>query len=144
MGVMREIEAWERYRKGSRFRDENESTLARLKNRPILEEFVWGALVRTRNRCANCAATSDTLLHRQFIDLHLEDGFSTLNGLYGRWASEFRGAGTVCPVLCPGGCAYTQYFLEREPPVLFVRLLRFRPTDDYLSTRRINREIEIP
>jgi len=139
-----EVEVWEKDRKSHCFRGESESVLAHVKRRPILEELVWGALVRTRNRCANCNASSDTLLHRQFLDVNLVDGLSTLPELYARWASEFRGADTVCPVRCPGGCAYTQYFLEREPPVLFFRLLRFRPTADYLSTERINRDIAIP
>ena len=142
--AVEEIEAWERDRKTSCFRGEDETTLERVKTRPILQEFVWGALVRTRNRCAKCAGSSDSVMHRQFLDLNLVDGYDTLQGLYERWATEFRGADTVCPLRCPGGRAYTQYFLEREPPVLFFRLLRFRPAEDYGSTFRINRDIRIP
>ncbi len=69
--AVEEIEAWEKDRKTSCFRDEDETTLARVKTRPILQEFVWGALGRTRNRCANCAGSSDSVMHRQFLDLNL-------------------------------------------------------------------------
>lgn len=143
VAVVEEIERWEKDRKRSCFREEDGTTRAQVESRPILQEYVWGAMVRTRNRCANCEGTSDTLMHRQFLELNLVDGTVTLQGLYERWASEFRGADTVCPLRC-GGLAYTQYFLEREPPVLFFRLLRFRPTADYRSEIRINRDIAIP
>ncbi len=87
--------------------------------------------------------SSVTLMHGQFRERNLVDGTVTLQELYERWASEFRGADTVCLLRC-GGLAYTQYFLEREPPVLFFRLLRFRPTADYRSEILINRDIAIP
>ena len=144
MAVVEEVERWEKGKKQSCFREEDEVTREAVEARSVFHGHVWGALIRTRNRCALCEGTSDSLMHRQFVDLNLVDGIGSLHGLYENYFSEFRGAETVCPVGCRGGLAYTQYFLEREPPVLFFRLLRFRPSQDYMSEVRINRDISIP
>ena len=143
MAVVEEVSQWEKDRKASCFRDEDAGTRARLEERSILDEHVWGALVRTRIRCAQCEGTSDSLHARQFVDLNMVDGLGTLQALYENYVSECRGELTRCPVAC-GGLGYQQFFLEREPPVLFFRLLRFRPSDDMLSEVRVNRAIALP
>ena len=53
VAVVEEFGVWERDRKRSRFREEELEVQRRVEARPILDEHVWGALVRTRNRCAN-------------------------------------------------------------------------------------------
>jgi len=143
MAVVEEFQVWEKDRKRSRFRGEELEVRRRVEARPILDEHVWGALVRTRNRCAQCSASSDTLKHRQFIDLNMVAGVVTLKGLYTEFAKEFRGAETRCPSLC-GGFAYQQYFLEKEPPFLFFRFLKYKHRADFSGYDRINVDIAVP
>ena len=141
--VVEEFAIWERHHKQSRFREEELEAQRRVEARPILDEHVWGALVRTRNRCANCAASSDTLKRRQFIDLPMVDGIASLKGLYTQFAKEFRSEDTLCPIRC-GALAYQQYFLEKEPPVLFFRFLRFELRADFSGEDRIPTDVHVP
>jgi len=128
--VVHELWVAEKRQKRLCLRSESEAALADVQKRPVLEEHVRGSLCRTRVRCAQCRSTSDSLLVRESIDLNLAVGLRSLQALYEYHVGETRGAHTRCPAFEAGrsGCAgkaYSQDFLEREPPVLFFCLLRF-------------------
>ena len=140
--VFEEFGMWEKDRKRSCFGGEALEVQRRVEARPILKEYVWGALERTRNRCANCPASSDTLNQRPFIDLNMKDGIATLQGLYVELVKEERSPETRCPISC-GGLAYQQRFLEKESPILIFRLLRFRHRADY-SEEKVLTDVTLP
>jgi len=85
------------------------------------------------------------------VELQMVEGMTTLEELYEFHVKEVRGAGTRCPDFEAGlsscdGLAYQQGFVEREPPVLFMRLLRFaNERDDQTGVWgqvRLNQPIE--
>lgn len=100
------------------------------RHRSVSLDYVWGGLFRSRTRCAQCGAVSDTLLQRPLIEVEFgahASGEVTLRQLWEQHCGETRSSGTVCPVRDSTGCrglAYTQTFLEREPPVLMFWLRR--------------------
>jgi ubiquitin C-terminal hydrolase len=118
--------------------------------RLVIDEHIRGVLCRTRNRCAQCKGASDTLLLRPSLDLNLPPGHSSLKSLYLFHVKEDRGQDTRCPMFEAGqsrckGLAYSQHFVEREPPVLFLRLLRFgnRGTGKFRFDEVTRRHVEI-
>ena len=88
--------------------------------------------------------------------LNLASGMTSIRSLYEFHVEETRGAGTRCPAFESStcrGCGYSQAFVEREPPVLFLRLLRFdlrrtgrlRPDgSEEFVPYRVNTAIDVP
>ena len=106
-------------------RDCSPEQRGRIGGRRVMTEHVWGVLFRTRVRCAQCPAVSDTLWQSPCVELMMSDNvFTSLQGLWEHHVKEERSPGTLCPHRC-GGNAYSQKFLEREPPVVMFRLVRF-------------------
>jgi hypothetical protein len=112
--VMQVLEAGE----GAVFEGMIEDVFGDAGRRAVMDEYVWGMVVRTRARCALCPAVSDHLKRRMYLELALEEGAgASLADLWNRAASEGRGEGQRCPVDC-GGLGFHQNFVEKEPAVL--------------------------
>ncbi len=97
-----------------------------LGDRVVVSEYIWGMLFRERVRCAQCVAVSDHFQTRWYADLNLASNqCETLRDLWVLHLSECDSADgrARCPRAC-GGLGCMQCFLEREPPVLVLRLLR--------------------
>ena len=93
--------------------------------RRVVFEHVCGMLFRNRVRCAQCTAVSDTLDQFPHAELDMRDNlYTSLKDLWQHHVTELRGERARCPDGC-GANAYSQRFLEREPPVLLFRLKRF-------------------
>ena len=149
--VWEKVLRWESDQTLNLLRGASEEDRARVAARSVLGEYVWGGLVRSRVRCSRCEGASDALAQVVFLDLNLPSEevrvYRSLRALYEYHVSETRGRDTRCPLGC-GGLAYTQKFLEREPSVLFLRLLRFntvlhQATGVYHEVR-LDRLVDIP
>ena len=116
-------------------------------NRGVLREYILGILFRERSSCTQCCGTCDFLRVRMAIDLNVEEGDHTLQQLFERHCGQQRGQGQKCPLrdttLCEGE-AFKQEYMEREPPVLLMRFLRFYQHPVTLAERRRNVHIDLP
>ena len=117
-------------------------------DRTVLSEYVLNSLFRERSSCTVCETSYDCFRPRLAIDITVEHGESTrLLDLYERHCRQQRGQDQRCPAADTSGCrgeAYKQEFLEREPPVLLLRFLRFYQEPGTWAHRRHNAAIEIP
>ena len=114
--------------------------------RRVVLEHVCGMLFRNRVRCAQCTAVSDTMNQFPHAELEMSDNvFTSLKDLWLHHVTEGRAQGCRCPVMC-GANAYSQRFLEREPPVLFFRLKRFYEeiVDGARHGRKDRRRVRFP
>ena len=99
-------------------------------NRTVIMETVVGMLWRVRKRCSSglCMATSDVLSNQQwYVPLAPPlIGSVSLEELWMDHFMEVRNPGHTCGVGTCRCAAIQQTFLEREPPVLILRLDRVR------------------
>ena len=110
----------------------------RFGQRSVLDESLFGGLLRDRLFCSTCGAASDTLRFDSFIRLSFpsrkrKDSL-TLKALWEQHFLPTRGDGKLqcpdAPRCSVRGCG-KQSFLEREPAILCIILLRGSET--YLS-----------
>ena len=114
--------------------------------RSVVYEYVCGMLFRTRVRCVQCTAVSDTLDQFPYAELEMSDNvYTSLEELWVHHVTEGRAQGAKCPVRC-GANGYSQRFLEREPPVLLFRLKRFYQelVNGELRNRKDRRRVSFP
>ena len=102
--------------------------------RTVLREFVWGLLIRSRIFCKSCGVASDKIYydHNDILKLELpSDGSACrLEELICRYSRPDEDKTLLCPapsnLQCPKATAQVtrQYFIEKEPSVLFMQLQR--------------------
>lgn len=103
-------------------------------DRSAIRDGIFGILLRARKRCSGCTAVDDVLENRRWyvaLDFPPQSGDGPHSTeLRSLWELEFREKqpdGCKCPDESPTGCgqfAYTQSFMEREPPILVIVLNR--------------------
>ena len=111
-------------------------------DRSSVRDGIFGSIIRARRRCSGCPAVSDMLdNHHWYHPLDLprpsDPGYDSCE-LRTLWELEFNeklpGNDYYCPDESPTGCgrpAYTQKFLEREPPILVIVLKRVQVVYEY-------------
>ena len=100
--------------------------------RSVLREFVWGVLIRQRVACENCSFTSDRIFYKDCLELELpaDQSACRLEHLLLRFSIPQRGGFLQCPApddrkCLPGSARVSrQYFIEKEPAVLVLKLNR--------------------
>jgi ubiquitin C-terminal hydrolase len=123
------------------------------------QHFACG--LRTRLRCLHCSVASDTSVLQPYVSLSFPDEAVTAVPLSLRrlWECCFQetaaAVGARCPsavasvaASCPGPVSQ-QVFLEREPPILLLRIergwqLRDPRTGSILHAEKIRREVHFP
>ena len=111
----------------------------------VLREYVHGYVCRERLACSMCNVARDSLEWHDIIQLHIgsrrEEGPVELESLWQKHWSEHKLQTDSSTALCPGSpgrCrqpARRQLFLEIEPNVLIIHLLRGRQEERYEYVR---------
>ena len=123
-------------------------------SRTAARDVVWGSLFRHRLRCPDCSRVSDELAVLSIIALMLlGNTMNTLEQLWARHCSEHDADEQArCPDLCEQwrGTVKRQWFLEREPPVMFFQLERGKEEHTvrngrvYVKKEKIQRMVSFP
>ena len=115
--------------------------------RHVLGHFVFGMILRTRIYCTRCHFVSDSLEECCSLDVEFPAGanarttFQLLDLIQAEMtpaAEDLKCSRDRVDVCSAAGSAITKHrFIEREPPVLAIRLERQQFREDGLSSRKV-------
>ena len=125
-------------------------------SRHVLDTYVFGVLMRTRKRCLLCNHVTDSLQEDPFLDLAFHQGESrstvsvSLVTMLQRELGEcVADSDSKCGRREQDGCSgqgsagiVLQRYIEREPPVLVIRLRRV--WRDETGTRKMHARCQFP
>ena len=121
------------------------SDLQLLRSQSVLSEAVWGTVIRTRIMCKECGYASDNLSIEDRLRLQLphDQSACSLESLLLQFSTSDNDANLKCPISCvPCSRAERQYFIEKEPNILVLTLVRGQRRGN--SHVRLNNSVEFP